>query len=187
MVTMIVGVVANFVAYVYALADLVTPFGAMSIIISAILAHFLLKERLSLLGVMGCVCCIVGSVVIVLHAPQEESPSFVLEVWALATDLATLRTLKCARLLGNLLFDSLLLLLNLGFTNFLDTVQVVNIKAIDIAIKLTLEALDTFNATIVSPTYYVMFTTLTIAANTIMFKAPSYYTQLETLQYTITS
>ncbi|CAN0899397.1 Probable magnesium transporter NIPA7 [Linum grandiflorum] len=78
--------------------------------------------------------------------------------------------------------------------------QVVSIKAIGTAIKLTLDginqitypqtwffltvaaicvitqlnylnkALDTFNAAIVSPVYYVMFTTLTIAASAIMFK-----------------
>lgn len=32
------------------------------------------------------------------------------------------------------------------------------------------QALDTFNAAIVSPVYYVMFTTLTIVASAIMFK-----------------
>ncbi|RVW96564.1 putative magnesium transporter NIPA7 [Vitis vinifera] len=32
------------------------------------------------------------------------------------------------------------------------------------------QALDTFNAAIVSPIYYVMFTTLTISASAIMFK-----------------
>lgn len=33
-----------------------------------------------------------------------------------------------------------------------------------------MQALDTFNAAIVSPVYYVMFTTLTIMASAIMFK-----------------
>ena len=37
----------------------------------------------------------------------------------------------------------------------------------------SLQALDTFNAAIVSPIYYVMFTTLTIAASAIMFKVDS--------------
>lgn len=32
------------------------------------------------------------------------------------------------------------------------------------------QALDTFNAAIVAPVYYVMFTTLTIIASVIMFK-----------------
>lgn len=35
------------------------------------------------------------------------------------------------------------------------------------------QALDTFNTAIVSPIYYVMFTTLTILASVIMFKVPS--------------
>jgi hypothetical protein len=35
---------------------------------------------------------------------------------------------------------------------------------------LLLQALDTFNLAIVSPIYYVMFTTLTIVASGIMFK-----------------
>jgi hypothetical protein len=33
-----------------------------------------------------------------------------------------------------------------------------------------LQALDTFNAAVVSPIYYVMFTSLTILASVIMFK-----------------
>lgn len=38
---------------------------------------------------------------------------------------------------------------------------------------LYIQALDTFNAAIVSPIYYVMFTTLTIVASAIMFKVTS--------------
>lgn len=52
---------------------------------SAVLAHFMLKERLQKMGVLGCVSCIVGSVVIVIHAPQERTPSSVEEIWKLAT------------------------------------------------------------------------------------------------------
>ncbi|KAJ6739210.1 hypothetical protein OIU74_004051 [Salix koriyanagi] len=125
MVTMIVGEIANFVAYVYAPAVLVTPLGALSIIISAVLAHFMLKERLQKMGVVGCVSCVVGSVVIVIHAPQEHTPSSVLEIWTLATQpafliyaLATLSIVlalilhfeplwadKHIGLLGNMFFD----------------------------------------------------------------------------------
>lgn len=35
---------------------------------------------------------------------------------------------------------------------------------------LTVQALDTFNTAVVSPIYYVMFTSLTILASAIMFK-----------------
>jgi len=52
---------------------------------SAVLSHFLLKERLPKMGVLGCVSCIVGSIVIVIHAPQEQTPSSVQEIWDLAT------------------------------------------------------------------------------------------------------
>lgn len=52
---------------------------------SAVLAHFILKEKLHKLGVLGCVMCIAGSVIIVIHAPQEYPISSVLEIWNLAT------------------------------------------------------------------------------------------------------
>ncbi len=37
---------------------------------SAVLAHWLLQEKLNVFGVLGCLLCIVGSLVIVLHAPE---------------------------------------------------------------------------------------------------------------------
>lgn len=52
---------------------------------SAILAHFILKEKLQKMGVLGCVLCIVGSTVIVLHAPEEKTPTSVEQIWGLAT------------------------------------------------------------------------------------------------------
>lgn len=45
-----------------------------------------LKERLHLLGIVGCVLCIVGSTTIVLHAPQERAIESVKDVWVLATE-----------------------------------------------------------------------------------------------------
>lgn len=52
---------------------------------SAILAHFILKERLHQLGILGCVMCIAGSVIIVIHAPQEHPITSVQEIWSMAT------------------------------------------------------------------------------------------------------
>lgn len=54
---------------------------------SAVLAHFMLKERLNKLGVLGCVMCIVGSVIIVIHAPQEHAITSVQEIWNMATEM----------------------------------------------------------------------------------------------------
>jgi hypothetical protein len=90
MITMIVGEIANFAAYAFAPAILVTPLGALSIIISASLAHIILQEKLHTFGILGCALCIVGSVTIVLHAPQEQDIVSVLEVWNLATEPAFL-------------------------------------------------------------------------------------------------
>jgi hypothetical protein len=48
---------------------------------SAVLAHWVLKERLNLFGMVGCALCINGSVTIVLHTPAERPIESVLEVW----------------------------------------------------------------------------------------------------------
>ncbi|KAK1389804.1 putative magnesium transporter [Heracleum sosnowskyi] len=84
MMTMLGGEVANFVAYTYAPAVLVTPLGALSIIVSEILAHYILKERLHIIGVVGIILCIDGSVGIVIHAPKERDINSVKELWHLA-------------------------------------------------------------------------------------------------------
>ncbi|KAI4369960.1 hypothetical protein MLD38_018351 [Melastoma candidum] len=207
MVTMLFGEVANFIAYVYAPAVLVTPLGALSIIVSSLLAHFMLKERLQRMGVVGCVACIVGSVVIVIHAPQEHTPDSVREIWCLATQPAFLIYVAASLSIVLVLvlhFEARCgqtnMLVYLGICSLMGSFTVVSIKAIGIAIKLTLEgisqvyypqtwlfvtvaagsvitqlnylnkALDTFSAAMVSPVYYVMFTTLTIVASAIMFK-----------------
>ncbi|KAJ7458584.1 DUF803-domain-containing protein [Mycena latifolia] len=73
MSTLIVGEVANFAAYTFAPPVMVTPLGALSVIIGAILASFILNERLGHLGRVGCALCLLGSSIIVLHAPADEA------------------------------------------------------------------------------------------------------------------
>uniref|UniRef100_A0A5B7B3J2 Probable magnesium transporter n=1 Tax=Davidia involucrata TaxID=16924 RepID=A0A5B7B3J2_DAVIN len=207
MITMIVGELANFIAYVYAPAVLVTPLGALSIIVSAVLAHFLLKEKLRKMGILGCLLCIVGSTVIVLHAPGEHSISSVEEIWDLATQPAFLLYTASAIAVVLVLvlyceprYGQTNIMVYIGICSIIGSLTVMSIKAIGIAIKLTLEgssqvahfqtwvfamialtciitqlnylnkALDTFNTAVVSPIYYAMFTSLTIFASAIMFK-----------------
>jgi hypothetical protein len=55
------------------------------VVCSAVLAHFTLNEKLRRVGVLGCGLCIVGSTMIILHAPQERTPSSVEQIWHLAT------------------------------------------------------------------------------------------------------
>ncbi|CAH9085850.1 unnamed protein product [Cuscuta epithymum] len=198
MATTIVGEFANFVAYIYAPAVLVTPLGALSIIVSAVLAHFLLKEKLQKLGVIGCILCVVGSIVIVLHAPEEHSIISVDDIWDLATQpvaISLVLVLYCEPRYGQTNT-----MVYIGICSIIGSLTVMSIKAVGIAIKLTLEgssqvahlqtwvfvtvsftciiiqlnylnkALDTYNTAVVSPIYYAMLTSLTIAASAIMFR-----------------
>lgn len=57
---------------------------------SAVLAHIILNEKLHIFGILGCALCVVGSITIVLHAPQEREIESVIEVWNLATEPGTL-------------------------------------------------------------------------------------------------
>lgn len=56
---------------------------------SAALAHIILRERLHIFGILGCILCVVGSTTIVLHAPAEREIESVIEVWNLATEPGT--------------------------------------------------------------------------------------------------
>src|SRR5271156_2035007 len=70
--SLVVGEVANFAAYAFAPAILVTPLGALSVLIGAVLGSYFLGENLGVLGKLGCAICLIGSVVIVLHAPPDK-------------------------------------------------------------------------------------------------------------------
>jgi drug/metabolite transporter (DMT)-like permease len=73
MTLMIVGEVMNAGAYAFVDAILVAPMGALSVVVTTILSAIFLKERLSLVGKIGCFLCIVGSVVIAMNSPSESS------------------------------------------------------------------------------------------------------------------
>ncbi|XP_015887227.2 probable magnesium transporter NIPA1 isoform X1 [Ziziphus jujuba] len=206
MLTMIIGEIANFAAYTFAPAILVTPLGALSIIFSAVLAHFILEEKLHIFGVLGCVLCVVGSVSIVLHAPQERTIESVKQVWSLATApgfivytcLVVLLVVVLILLVPR--YGTSHLVVYIGICSLMGSLTVMCVKAVGIALKLSFEgmnqfkyfqtwiftvtlifccllqinylnkALDTFNTAVISPVYYVMFTTFTILASMIMFK-----------------
>lgn len=207
MVSLIIGEIANFVAYAFAPAVLVTPLGAISIIVSAVMAHFILKEKLHKLGVLGCVMCIVGSVIIVLHAPQEHAITSVEQIWSMATQTAFLVYIALVLVLVFILCfhfapscGNTNVMVFTGICSLMGSLTVMSVKALGTSLKLTFEgrnqliypetwvfllvviicvitqmnylnkALDTFNTAVVSPIYYVMFTTLTILASVIMFK-----------------
>nr|XP_018678436.1 PREDICTED: probable magnesium transporter NIPA2 isoform X1 [Musa acuminata subsp. malaccensis] len=207
MITMIVGEIANFAAYAFAPAILVTPLGALSIIVSAVLAHFVLDEKLHIFGVLGCVLCVVGSTSIVLHAPKEKNIESVKEVWYLATEPGFI-VYSCVVVILVLVliirfvprYGQTHMIIYVGICSLMGSLTVMGVKALAIALKLTFsgmnqfvfaqtwfftavvviccllqlnylnKALDSFNTAVISPVYYVMFTSLTIFASMIMFK-----------------
>eukprot|EP00798_Chlamydomonas_sp_ICE-L_P021784 gene21784-28803_t len=207
LISMIVGEAANFAAYAFAPAILVTPLGALSIIVSAILAHMLLNERLNMFGMMGCLLCITGSFTIVLHAPPERHLGSVVEIWQLAMQPAFLGyAVFAVTVMIFLIFvvaplhGNTNIFVYLAICSLAGSLSVMSCKALGIAIKLTIrgdnqlvysethaciavvvacvmtqmnylnKSLDIFNTALVSPVYYVMFTTLTIFASIVMFR-----------------
>lgn len=84
---------------------------------SAVLAHFILKEKLCKLGVLGCVMCIAGSVIIVIHAPQEYPITSVLEIWNMATQPGFVQHHFC--FLAYILYFSCWLTITISFAVFL--------------------------------------------------------------------
>ncbi|XP_020585551.1 probable magnesium transporter NIPA1 [Phalaenopsis equestris] len=151
MITMIVGEAANFAAYAFAPAILVTPLGALSIIVSAILAHFMLNEKLHVFGVLGCILCVVGSTTIVLHAPKEREIESVKEVWHLATEpgflvYSCLVVVFVAFLIIRLVprYGQTHMIVYIGICSLMGSLTVMSVKTISIALKLTIQGMNQF-------------------------------------------
>lgn len=149
MITMIVGEVANFAAYAFAPAILVTPLGALSIIISAALADIMLKEKLHIFGILGCVLCVVGSTTIVLHAPQEREIESVAEVWDLATEPAFLFYAAIVLAATFVLIFRFIpqygqthIMVYIGLCSLVGSLSVMSVKALGIALKLTFSGMN---------------------------------------------
>ncbi|KAG1331516.1 putative magnesium transporter NIPA1 [Cocos nucifera] len=173
----------------------------------AVLAHFVLDEKLHIFGILGCILCVMGSTTIVLHAPKEKDIESVKEVWTLATEPGFIAYTCMVVFLVIFLIIQLAprygdthMVVYIGICSLMGSLTVMSVKALGIAIKLTFtgknqfiyaqtwlfaavvvicclmqlnylnKALDIFNTAVVSPVYYVMFTTLTIFASMIMFK-----------------
>ncbi|XP_051646018.1 magnesium transporter NIPA3 isoform X3 [Manacus candei] len=207
LLSMGLGEAVNFAAYAFAPATLVTPLGALSVLISAILSSYFLNEKLNIHGKLGCVLSILGSTVMVIHAPEEEEvtsldemerklqdPGFVTFA-VLITVVAVVLIFVVAPRRGqtNILIYILI-------CSLIGAFSVSSVKGLGIAIKQMLEqkpvyrhplvyilvgilvlsvstqinylnkALDVFNTSLVTPIYYVCFTTTVLTCSIILFK-----------------
>lgn len=145
------GEVANFAAYTFAPPILVTPLGALSVLIGAVLASFILKEELGVLGKLGCAICLIGSVIIVLHAPADKEVSTVNEILDYAMQpgflaytflvvaFASFMIYKVAPIYGRRTP-----LVYISICSTVGSLSVMAIKAFGIALKLTLAGNNQF-------------------------------------------
>ncbi|KAI8144835.1 magnesium transporter NIPA-domain-containing protein [Fennellomyces sp. T-0311] len=208
MILMIVGELCNFIAYSFAPAILVTPLGALSVVISAVLSSIFLKERLTFQGKIGCAQCVLGAVVIVLHAPEEGSSDTSIEhfkdlmlsvgflVYAgIAVAVSLVLIFYCGPRWGkkNMLvyigvcswIGSLSVVFTQGlgaaivhsittanqFTNwFIYLVLALTVITLVVEIVYLNKALNLFNTAVVTPSYFVIFTTLTIISATVLYR-----------------
>ncbi|KAF9280598.1 hypothetical protein BGZ68_007124 [Mortierella alpina] len=208
MVMMIVGEICNFIAYSFAPALIVTPLGALSVVVCAVLSSIVLKEKLNLHGKIGCALCIVGAVVIVLHAPAQAAvtdidqfkhfviqPGFLvymclvivvslLIVWKVAPKYGKSHLLvyiTVCSLIGSLsvvatqgLGAAIVLNITTGtpqFNHWFIYVTIVFVICTMLTeINYLNKSLNLFNTAVVTPVYYVFFTSATLVASVILFQ-----------------
>uniref|UniRef100_A0A183CG67 Magnesium transporter NIPA2 n=1 Tax=Globodera pallida TaxID=36090 RepID=A0A183CG67_GLOPA len=206
-ITMGIGEACNFAAYAFAPASLVTPMGALSVLVTAVLSSKLLKERLNLLGKIGCAICLLGSTSIVIHSPKEEEVSSMAElaekmkasVFILYVALVLLVTFVLVVYVAPR-YGHTNILVYIAVCSLVGSLSVISVKGLGLAIKESItteeqftnwltwfwllavlgcisvqlvylnKSLDIYNTSMVTPIYYVFFTSFVILASSILYK-----------------
>lgn len=209
---MVIGEICNFVAYAFTDAILVTPMGALSVVICAILSSIFLKEKLTFFGKIGCALCIIGAVVIALNGPSASAAATIPEFlksfinplflsWLSIVTVVSLGLIFWAAprygkknmlvyvficsLIGGIsvvctsgLGASILTSINGNnqfkhwFAYVLLVIVVITLLA---EINYLNKALELFNTSMVTPCYFVVFTSATLLSDVLLhkgFKAP---------------
>ncbi|XP_027692156.1 magnesium transporter NIPA3 [Vombatus ursinus] len=207
LLSMGIGEAANFAAYAFAPATLVTPLGALSVLISAVLSAHFLNERLNIHGKIGCMLSILGSTVMVIHAPKEEEVTSLHDMEIKLRDPAFVSFAVVVIVISVVLIVVVApkkgqtnILIYISICSVFGVFSVSSVKGLGIAIKELLEqkpvykdpfvfillvtmiasvstqvnylnkALDTFNTSLVTPIYYVFFTSIVVTCSAILFK-----------------
>ncbi|KAG7098209.1 hypothetical protein E1B28_000177 [Marasmius oreades] len=224
MILMILGELCNFAAYAFVEALIVTPMGALSVVICAILSSIFLKEKLTFFGWLGCGLCIIGSTIIALNSPSHETTGQIKEfqklflapgflVWGGVLIVASLVIIfffapkhGTKSMMWYIGVCSMIGALSVSVTTGLGAAIVTTIKgdnqfknwflyfllvfvvvtlcrlpqvpsSIEADLNLLVtevfylnKALALFNTAMVTPTYYVIFTTFTLITTIILFQ-----------------
>ncbi|KXX79080.1 putative magnesium transporter NIPA3 [Madurella mycetomatis] len=143
-ICLVLGEIFNFAAYAFAPAILVTPLGALSVLIGAVLGSYVLREELGTLGKLGSAICLIGAVIIVLHAPPDEEIETIDQIldYAIQPGFLTYSIAVC-------IFAGVMIykvgpvygkknpLVYLSICSTVGSVSVMAVKAFGIALKLT--------------------------------------------------
>nr|XP_034967845.1 magnesium transporter NIPA3 [Zootoca vivipara] len=207
LLSMGIGEAANFAAYAFAPATLVTPLGALSVLISAILSSYFLNEELNIHGKVGCVLSILGSTVMVIHAPEEEQVTSLDEMEIKLKDPVFVAFATIVIVISLVLIFGVAprlgqsnILVYISICSVIGVFSVSSVKGLGIAIKDMLyqkpvfrhplvyilaavlvvsistqinylnKSLDVFHTSLVTPIYYVCFTTMVVICSVILFK-----------------
>lgn len=151
MSTLILGEVANFAAYTFAPPILVTPLGALSVLIGAVLASFLLHEELGHLGQVGCGLSLLGSLIIVLHAPEDTPVDTVDQILGYAVQPGFLLYVLTVLVVSMVMIYSVSPrygrsnpLVYITICSLVGSVSVMAIKGFGVAVKLTFSGKNQF-------------------------------------------
>ncbi|KAF2124114.1 DUF803-domain-containing protein [Dothidotthia symphoricarpi CBS 119687] len=194
---MIVGEICNFVAYAFTDAILVTPMGALTVVVCAILSAIFLKERLSFVGKVGCFNCIVGSIIIAVSAPSQSSVASIQEMqkYVIAPGFlsyAGVIIITCAVMAFYFgpKYGKKSMMVYISICSLIGGLSVVATQGLGAAIVsqisgshggqfkqwflyvllVFVKALNLFNAALVTPTYYVFFTSSTMVTSAVLFQ-----------------
>lgn len=129
---------------------------------SAVLGSYFLKEELGILGKLGCAICLIGSVIIVLHAPPDKDIETVDEILHYAIQPGGRSTCillpgKCSPMPGFLAYCAIITvflvimiyrvaptygkknpLVYISICSAVGSITVMSVKAFGIALKITL-------------------------------------------------
>nr|XP_033783077.1 magnesium transporter NIPA4 [Geotrypetes seraphini] len=169
LLTMGGGEAANFAAYAFAPATVVTPLGALSVLIGAVLSSYLLGERLNLLGKLGCMLSLLGSTVMVIHAPEEEEVTTLNEMYSKLKEpgfivFAVIILVACSVLIFYLSprYGHTNILIYIAICSLIGAFCVSSVKGLGIAIK----GLFTHQAVVQNPLAWILLITLIISITT---------------------
>ncbi|KAJ3405893.1 hypothetical protein CcCBS67573_g05744 [Chytriomyces confervae] len=209
MTMMLVGELCNVGAYAFQPAIIVTPLGAISVVISAVMSDIFLKEKLSKYGKIGCALCVFGATLLVVNSPDSAMAGSLEAFWKSALtwsfilyaslnaivitfmiffgakrwgDQSPLVFITICSLLGSFVVVVLQVVgaaVVYSVTNPADTqfkywslyVLIAFVCACGVTqINYLNKALNLFSTAVVTPIYFVCFTTSTLICSAVLFK-----------------